>query len=233
MTNRLPAGARAAFTFGAALAWLSVLASVFLSAGDLYPKTPVLPHRYGHNPDGAAGAVSRVIDTFSYFTVWSNLAVAVVWTAVARRPFVQSLTRRVLIVDSLLMITVTGIIYAVLLAPHENPTGVSVYSNALEHQVVPIVTVLVWLIWGPRGRVDARAVLFSFAIPLVWVAYMLVRGAVIGAYPYDFVNVATRGYGAVAVTIALILLFGVGLAALFWGLDVLRKRRSATPQAQV
>ena len=53
---------------------------------------------------------------------------------------------------------------------------------------------------------------------------MLARGAVVGAYPYDFANVGELGYGPVSVTLLSILGFGVVVAAAYWGLDVLLKR---------
>ncbi|HMM96370.1 hypothetical protein [Phycicoccus sp.] len=58
---------------------------------------------------------------------------------------------------------------------------------------------------------------------------MLARGAVVGAYPYDFANVATLGYGSVARTLALILVFGLVVASVYWGLDALLTRRSRRP----
>ena len=55
----------------------------------------------------------------------------------------------------------------------------------------------------------------------------MARGAVIDAYPYDFVNVVDRGYGPVSTTLAMILLFGFVVAAALWGVEVaLRRRRS-------
>ena len=53
---------------------------------------------------------------------------------------------------------------------------------------------------------------------------MLVRGAVVGAYPYDFADVGTRGYAAVAGTLAGILVFGIVVAAVFWAVDALLSR---------
>ena len=92
---------------------------------------------------------------------------------------------------------------------------------------LPLVTVIVWLVWGPRGRIDRRTVASCFAIPGVWIVYMLVRGAVVDAYPYPFVNVDAHGYGSVAVTLVVILLFGLVLALAFWGIDRLLTRRAS------
>jgi len=53
-------------------------------------------------------------------------------------------------------------------------------------------------------------------VPLVWLAYTLIRGAVVGWYPYPFVDVSVHGYLYVAGAC-------VAVAALLFGLAVLAK----------
>lgn len=107
-------------------------------------------------PAGLAGAWSRMSDTVSYFTEWSNVVVAISTWLLWRAPDNDRYWRRVLRADSLLMITVTAIVYAVLLAPAQQLTGWSAFTNPLQHIVVPAVTVLVFVIWGA-----ARVVLLA------------------------------------------------------------------------
>lgn len=91
---------------------------------------------------------------------------------------------------------------------------------------------LVWLIWGPRGRLAWRHVPGALVVPLVWVAFMLVRGAIDGTYPYGFTNVAAHGYPAVLAIIGGVLAswrpgvlaFGLMLGAVFVLLDALLAR---------
>ncbi|CCI51542.1 Pr6Pr family membrane protein [Nostocoides jenkinsii] len=59
----------------------------------------------------------------------------------------------------------------------------------------------------------------SLLIPAAWVVWMLVRGAAVRAYPYDFVDPTTYGYPAVLATIGKILVLGTVIALLFWGID--------------
>ena len=218
-------GARRAFAVNAGLAWLGVVLTVVLSGLGAYEETTPAPGLYGAHPDGLAGAVSRLADTASYFTIWSNVVVAVVMTLLARRPVRATAVLRTLRLDSLLMITITAIVYAVLLAPTAVVVGWSRLTDPILHQVTPAVTVLVWLVFGPRGWVSWRTVLAALLVPLAWVAWMLVRGAVVGAYPYDFANVTTLGYASVLGTLAGILVFGLVVASVFWGLDLVLRRR--------
>jgi hypothetical protein len=222
-----PRRARAAFSVNAVVAWTGVVLTLVISALGWYtPATPV-DGLYGVHPDGAAGVLSRVADTVSYFTIWSNVVVAVSATLAARRR-TGGLPERVLRLDAVLMITITAIVYQVLLAPSATVVGWSRLTDPILHVLTPLVTVLVWVAWGPRGWVSARVVSLSLLIPVGWIGWMLVRGAAVGAYPYDFANVATRGAGPVAGTLGLILVFGLVVASLYWGLDRMLVRRRAT-----
>ncbi len=111
-----------------------------------------------------------------------------------------------------------------MLAPTITLRGWSLVTNPWQHIVVPVVTVLVWLIWGPRGRLAWRHVPGALVVPLVWVAFMLVRGAIDGTYPYGFTNVAAHGYPTVLAIIGGVLAFGLVLGAAFVLLDALLAR---------
>ncbi|MGB3184700.1 MAG: Pr6Pr family membrane protein [Ornithinimicrobium sp.] len=92
-------------------------------------------------------------------------------------------------------------------------------TDPILHYVTPAATGLVWLVLGPRGWITWRTVLASMILPLIWIAWMLSRGAVVGAYPYGFADVGTRGFGAVAVTLGLIVVFGPIVASIYWLID--------------
>lgn len=219
--------ARASYAVNAGVAWLGIALTAFFSGMGWYDELPPEPGLYGLHPDGFAGAVSRLSDTFSYFTIWSNVVVAVSATMLLSRPLRDTLVRRVLRLDALLMITVTAIVYQVLLAPSADVTGWSKLTDPILHVVTPLVTVVVWLVWGPRDWATGRLVPLALAVPLLWIVWMLARGAVIDAYPYDFANVAALGYASVAVTLIFILIFGLVVAAIYWGIDVVLRRRRA------
>ncbi len=225
METTLSTGARRWFAVNAVLAWLGLAVSLTLTVTALYPSTVTIPTRYGS--DHAAGLVSRLADWFSYFTIWSNIVVAVVTSILAwGRPRATTALRAARL-DSVLLITITGLVYAVVLAPISVQRGWENLSNTLLHQVTPILTVLLWLLVGPRGWVSWRTVLVALAIPLGWVATMLLHGALVGAYPYPFVDVAVLGYAAALANIGGILVLGLTMAAGFLGLErILATRRS-------
>jgi hypothetical protein len=121
---------------------------------------------------------------------------------------------RVLRVDAIAGITVTGIIYSIALSGLQELHGWARLCDTIFHYIVPILTVLGWLVLGPRGRVDRSAVLAGLIWPVVWFGYTLVHGAVSGWYPYHFIDVADLGYphallNALLITVLLGLVLGL------------------------
>jgi hypothetical protein len=225
-TTRTPSTGRPWFAINAVVAWFGLVVQLVLSATGMYPTTQTVLSQLGPgNPLGAAGALPRIIDYLSYFTIWSNIVVALVLTALASNPKRDTPAFRVLRLDALLMITITGIVYAVILAPNAELRGWEVLANSFIHIITPIVTVLVWLVAGPRGWIRWSTIAKAMILPLVWLAYTLVRGAVIGAYPYPFIDVVRLGYGQVAINVGAIVVFAVVLGAILLGIDALLSRR--------
>ena len=223
METTLSPAARRWFAVNAILAWLGLAVSLTLTLANLYPSTVTVPSRYGADP--TAGLGSRLADWLSCFTIWSNVVVAVVASVLAwgraRATTVLTAAR----LDSVLLITITGLVYAVVLAPISAQRGWENLSNSLLHQITPILTVALWLVVGPRGWVTGRTVLTALVIPLAWVSWMLLHGAAVGAYPYPFVDVVVLGYPRALGNIAGILVLGLALAAGFWGLERALSRR--------
>ncbi len=223
MDHTLSPSARRWLALNAILAWLGLAVSLTLTVTNLYPGTVTTPTRYGADP--AAGLGSRLADWFSYFTIWSNIVVGIVTSLLAWGHPRVGATLRALRLDSVLLITITGLVYAVVLAPTSVQRGWENVSNTLLHQVTPVLTVLIWAFVGPRGWVTRRTVLDALIVPLAWVAVMLLHGAFVGAYPYPFVDVAVLGYGRALGNVAGILVLGLAMAAGFLGLERLLTRR--------
>ena len=98
----------------------------------------------GNTVDGIDTPWERLFDWLTYFTILSNLLVAVVLTMLIARPTVFARRDatgglwRVLRLDSVLMITITGLVYNLLLA-EAGKSGWDLLSNTLLHWVVPLL----------------------------------------------------------------------------------------------
>jgi hypothetical protein len=151
----------------------------------------------GHNPllaDDIPPASTRVVRFFSYFTIQSNLLVAITSALLALRPRRDGMLFRVLRLDALFGITVTLVTYSVLLAPQHDPDGINAWTNAGLHYVTPAMAIVGWLAFGPRPRIDEATLLVALIWPALYIAYTIWHGEVSDWYPYPFIDVARLGY---------------------------------------
>lgn len=146
--------------------------------------------------DNPAFALSNY---FSYFTNISNLfASAVLLIGVFGSGKSASRTVDMLRAAATLYLLVTAIVYALLLAPtdaltHATPS----FNNWVLHRIMPLAMVADWLIDPPRTRLRIREAWMLLIFPIAYVTYTLVRGPVVGWYPYPFLNPQRNGYGFV------------------------------------
>ncbi|MFI8233702.1 Pr6Pr family membrane protein [Streptomyces sp. NPDC085900] len=202
----------------------------------------------------AAGAVTielllgRPVRILSYFTIQSNILVAVVltlaahraWTA--RRPLPSALTGA-----ALLYITITGLVYHLLLARASSPfamtgetappTGWHWVTDQILHTATPVAAVLDWLLLTAPGRLHLRQAATWLLYPLAYLTLSLIRGELIlpgtpGRYLYPFLDVDQHGYKSVLGNALLLGLAFYALAVLLIALDHARpnpvRRRAKT-----
>lgn len=176
-----------------------------------------------------ADALTRLVRMLSYFTIQSNILVLICSLSLVLRPGRDGPVWRVLRLDTLLGITITGLVFAIVLAPQVHLEGVSLWITVGLHYVAPPMTLVGWLLFGPRGRIDGVSVGWAFVWPALWIAYTLVHGAVTDWYPYPFLDVHARGYGLALRNIAGVLVVAGVLAWLFAWIDRRLGRRLKRP----
>jgi hypothetical protein len=180
-------------------------------------------------PGMADSRTERLVRLFSFFTIQSNLIVALAGVLIALAPLRLGRVRAVIHLDALLCITVTGIVYHTLLAGDSGTLTPSGWlANFLLHTVTPVGAWLVWLAVGPRPRFSGATVLWAVAYPLVWIAYTFVRGAITDWYPYPFLDAGAIGLAAAARNTALVAVGFLLLAAL---VRLLERVLPAVPRA--
>jgi hypothetical protein len=161
----------------------------------------------------------RLLRFFSYFTVQSNLLVLAAAVTLVLDPERDGSVWRVLRLDSLLGILVTGVIFAAVLAPIVHPTGLAYWINLAFHYFSPIWALLGWLLFGPRPRIATATMLGALVWPLAWVGYTFGHGAISHWYPYPFLDARLHGYGVALRNTGLVIVAGVILLCLFRLLD--------------
>lgn len=155
----------------------------------------------------------RLANVFAYFTVQSNVMVGVVCLLLAVRLERTSTVFAVFRLISVVAITVTGVVYHLVLAGQINPQGLALLADQILHSLVPLMAVAGWVVLGPRGLVSKKIVWWTVAFPLAWFAFTLVRGPLVnGWYPYPFINVTEIGYLNAVVNAFVVGLLFLGLA---------------------
>lgn len=152
---------------------------------------------------------NSVTNLFSYFTIESNILVVITCILLVIRPDRQGTAFGMLRLASLTGITVTGIVYATVLAGNAELSGQDWWYDKIFHYIVPIMSVLGFLAMRPRTRLN-RTALAGLAFPIVWLAYTLIRAEVANpvfaltptttaTVPYGFLDADDLGGGVVAV----------------------------------
>ena len=157
------------------------------------------------------GPATRVYRFVAYFTIQSNLLVAIAAVTLARDPQRDGGAWRVLRLAGVVGIAVTGIVHFLLLRPLLDLNGWDYAADKLLHMAVPLLALLGWVAFGPRGRVTRRVIGFALLWPLSWLAWTLMVGGLSGWYPYPFLDHSEDGWAAVAVTCLGILTLALAL----------------------
>ena len=167
----------------------------------------------------AVPLTTRLVRLVSFFTIQSNVLVFISVLALAISPTRDGRVCRVLRLDGLLGIVVTGLVYELALRGTQTLTGGAWWADLLLHVFAPWMTLLGWLLFGPRPRISWRAVAFAMIWPALWLVYTFVHGAISDWYPYPFLRVTDIGYPVALRNTALVLALGLLLASAYKVLD--------------
>lgn len=167
----------------------------------------------------------------SYFTIQSNLFVAVAAATLVRNAERDGPVWRVCRLDAVLGITLTGLVHFFLLRPLLDLDGLNAVADTGLHLVVPAMALVGWLVFGPRPRVTVSTVLCSLLWPVAWLVSTLVLGALTQWYPYPFLDVTVRGLAPVLLTCAAmtVLFLALAFGALLADAKLPRAPREAGP----
>ncbi|CAN5176401.1 Pr6Pr family membrane protein [soil metagenome] len=157
----------------------------------------------------AVGA--RVYRFFAYFTVESNLLIAIATITLARDPRRDGTGWRVLRLAGLVAITVTAVVHFFLLRPLLDLDGLDLVADKALHMVVPAFAIIGWVVFGPRPRISGRTVGLALLFPLVWAAWTMLFGALDGWYPYPFLDPDEDGWAPVVIALGGITVFFLGV----------------------
>ena len=151
-------------------------------------------------------ALWRAIDFASYFTNTTGILVTIVATLALLRPSAK-LAQPGVTAAAAIYISVVAVTYELLLRGEAH--GLYFFTNTSLHEVIPVLVILLWLVFTPKADLRWSEPLGWVVYPALYIAWILVRGAVIHHYPYFFADVNKLGYPRA-------LLNGAGFLAAFY-----------------
>lgn len=158
---------------------------------------------------------------FSFFTIESNILAAIVLLIVGFGALAGAKAYRTFAFirgAATLYMVMTGIVFALLLSGLEQRLQVTIpWVNIVLHYIMPVVMLVDWLLFPPKFRFSFGQTLFWLIFPLAYLVYSLIRGSLIGWYPYPFLDVSQIGWVSVIVMSVVI---AIGAAVLAWLLSL-------------
>lgn len=146
---------------------------------------------------------------FSYFTILTNILVALYFTyqAIAKKNEKHIFNRPATLTAITVYITVVGLVYQVVLRNAWQPTGLQKIVDELLHTIIPVLVIIYWLLYEQKSVLRHRIMAKFLLYPLMYLTFILVRGQLSGFYPYPFINVSELGWSQSLINI--VALFGV------------------------
>lgn len=167
-----------------------------------------------------------IFNFISYFTILCNLTVAISLTTKITLPN-TSIGRYFSLVTVLtgiaLNIFIVGLVYNTVLRGIWEPKGWQLVADNLLHVIVPVLYVLHWIVFVPKGTLKWKDGIAWAYFPLLYLVYSLIRGHFVGWYPYPFLNVSEFGYAQVFINAGFVVIAFLFFGAVLIGLDRIMK----------
>jgi hypothetical protein len=167
----------------AALAWFSVLLQLNITL-----------HSAMHN---GLGLATGIVNFLGYFTILTNLVVGIALTMPLVAPAStvgRFFSRSDVTAGVAASMAFVGLAYHFLLRKTWNPQGLQLMADALLHYVMPALFLIYWWFNFPKGALRWSHPLLWGLYPTVYLIYVLIRGRVVGRYPYAFIDPLAIGY---------------------------------------
>ena len=162
--------------------------------------------------------IKTIVNFFSYFTILSNLLVAVCLTTSLLSPSsgLGSFFSKVTVQSAIAVyIFIVGLVYNLVLRGIVTLTGLGWVVDNMLHVVVPVLFVLYWFIYTTKGALHWKNIILWLLFPVFYLTYSLLRGAVVDWYPYPFIHADKLGYTKVLINCLLVALAYLSIGLLF------------------
>lgn len=180
------------------LGWFALIAQMYLNLNSNVASTSEIIIRY-----------------FSYFTLDTNLMVALCATFILLSPSSSAgkfFSGNGVQTAIAIYILIVGLIYNTILRFLWAPQGLAKVLDELEHTVVPIFFVCYWFLFVSKQTLQWKQIFPWLIYPFIYAVFVLIRGSIASPhfYPYPFIDVDKLGWQG-----AIINAFGITAVFLF------------------
>lgn len=151
-----------------------------------------------------------IIRFFSFFTILTNILVALYFTSrisIFKNTSLSKLSNSGNLTALTAFILVVGLVYQIILRSTWKPTGFQIIIDELLHSVIPLFVFLYWMKFAAKNDLIFKNIKIWFWYPVGYFLFIIIRGHFSNFYPYPFVNVTEIGYTQVFINATIVSLF--------------------------
>jgi len=146
-----------------------------------------------------AGKPETIIRFFSFFTILTNLFVAITFTVLSAGRQDNFFSKPSVLSAITVYIFIVGLVYNTVLRSIWNPKGLQLYVDEALHVATPMLCLFYWFLYVPGKGLKWKNAFSWLLYPLIYLLYVLIRGSFSHFYPYFFINADELSYEKVII----------------------------------
>ncbi len=163
-----------------------------------------------------------IIRYFSYFTLDTNLLVALTCTSLIMFPttrFGKFFSKQTTQAAVAVYITIVAVVYNTILRNIWDPQGLQAVVDNLLHTIIPVLYVLYWLFFAEKDRLVWKNAFPWMLYPFIYGVLVIFRGSISGFYPYPFIDMDKLGTNKTLINVAVFIVIFLASGWLFIGIS--------------
>jgi hypothetical protein len=174
--------------------------------------------------------VDALVFFFTFFTILTNVMLVLAYLSEFARwrwlGWWRSPVTRAMMAGAIAL--VMGF-YHLVLAGIWSPEGLFLLADVLLHYVTATLYIVWWLVFQPKGSLRFGQVGWMLLPPAIWLAWAMLRGALVEEYPYPILEAHVLGYTQVTLNIAFMLVLLTVIFVVVVALDQALGRAGRNP----
>lgn len=153
-------------------------------------------------PENGLTTLTAITRFLLYFTILSNLLVAICLTTRAAEPSNNTgkfFSNPSILAAITVYIFIVAVVYNVVLRKLWVPEGNQRLADELLHVIIPVLYILYWFLFAPKYGLSYLHPFRWLLFPACYLIYALIRGNIEGFYPYPFIDLTKNSYGQIAI----------------------------------